>query len=116
MRAYSTDLRERIVTAVEEGMPKSHAARVFGVSESSVQRYVRLAGDGGDLTPKPLPGRQPLIGPEEYPALAAQLAAQPDATLAEHCRLWAAEHGVSLDLSTMARTIQRLGWTRKKRP
>ena len=47
MKPYSEDLRMRIVRAVEEGMPKSAAARLFGVSLSSVKRYMRLASQGG---------------------------------------------------------------------
>jgi hypothetical protein len=58
-------------------MSKQHVTRVFEVSQSSMQRYVRLAREQADLTPKPLPGRQPLIGPEAYPALTAQLETQP---------------------------------------
>src|SRR5215217_7441995 len=42
MDAYSEDLRKKIVEAVEKrGMKKSEAARLFGVSLSSVKRYVR---------------------------------------------------------------------------
>lgn len=42
MKPYSEDLRRRIVAAVEGGMPKSEAARLFDVSLSSVKRYCRL--------------------------------------------------------------------------
>jgi transposase len=38
MKPYSEDLRRRIVAAVEGGMPKLQAARLFGVSTSSVDR------------------------------------------------------------------------------
>ena len=43
MKAYSEDLRERIVEAVERGMGKSEVARTFGMSLSSVKRYVGMA-------------------------------------------------------------------------
>ena len=52
MKPYSEDLRTRIVRAVEEGMSKSAAARLFGVSLSSVKRYMRLASRGASLAPK----------------------------------------------------------------
>ena len=42
MKAYSEDLRQ-IVAVVERGMPKTKAAHLFGVSLSSVKRYVRMA-------------------------------------------------------------------------
>jgi transposase len=38
MKPYSEDLRKSIVRAVEDGMPKSVAARLFGVSLSSGKR------------------------------------------------------------------------------
>jgi transposase len=41
MRAYSEDLRKKIVAAIERGMSKAEAARTFSVSLSSVKRYAR---------------------------------------------------------------------------
>ena len=40
MRAYSVDLREKIVGAVERGMSKAQAAHTFGVGITTVKRYV----------------------------------------------------------------------------
>jgi transposase len=61
MNAYSEDLRKKkIVEAVERGMPKSQAARVFGVGISSVKRYVATYREGRSLAPKkraPAPNR-----------------------------------------------------------
>ncbi len=42
MKAYSEDVRRKIVAALERGMPKSEAARLFSVSLSSVKRYARM--------------------------------------------------------------------------
>jgi transposase len=47
MKAYSEDLRKRIVEAVSRGMGNSEAARTFGLSLSSVKRYVGMAYEGG---------------------------------------------------------------------
>jgi Homeodomain-like domain len=44
VRAYSMDLRERVVAAVDAGMSQPQAAAVFGVSLRTVERY--LAGGG----------------------------------------------------------------------
>ncbi len=52
MKAYSKDLRQKVVQAVERGMSKSQAARLFGISLSSVKRYSRLASHGESLTPR----------------------------------------------------------------
>jgi transposase len=115
MRAYSLDLRERIVRAVEAGTPRPEVARTFGVGVATVGRYVRL-GRAGALAPRSSPGRPARIGPAAWPALRAQLAAAPDATLAEHCATWGRAQGARVSEATMHRAIARLGWTRKKRP
>jgi transposase len=46
----------------------------------------------------------------------AQIAAHPDATLAEHCAQWANDRGVTVSATTMCRTLARLGLGLKKRP
>jgi transposase len=71
MRAYSKDLRERVVAA-------------FGVSLASLKRWRATSRAGGDLRAQPPPGARPTIGPEQEAALRAQLEAHPDATFAEH--------------------------------
>jgi transposase len=57
-----------------------------------------------------------MIGPAHEAALRAQVAAHPDATLAEHCQRWQETHGVVVSVPTMGRALQRLGMTLKKRP
>jgi transposase len=114
MKAYSMDLRERIVQAVLAGMPQAMAARVFGVGQATVERYLRRHRQG-DLAPRQSPGRPAEIGVEQTPELVAQLEAAPDATLAEHVATWAEATGVRVSVTTMHRTIRRVGWTRKKR-
>lgn len=56
MKPYSEDLRTRIVAAVEDGMAKSEAARLFGVSLSSVKRYCTLAANVEPLPVKAAAG------------------------------------------------------------
>jgi transposase len=46
--------------------------------------------------------------------LRTQVTEHPAAYLDEHCALWEAEHGVTVSLSAMSRTIRKLGFTRKK--
>ncbi len=52
MKAYFEDLRKKIVGALLRGTRKSEAARLFGVSLSSVKSYARTAREGRPLTPK----------------------------------------------------------------
>ena len=107
------DLRERIVRAAEADTPRRVVARAFGVGLATVERYLRRARAGA-LAPRTSPGRPARIGPAAWPALRAQLAATPDATLAEHAARWAADRGARVSVATMHRAIARLGWTRKK--
>jgi transposase len=39
MKAYSEDLRRKLVDAIGWGMPKAQAARTFGVGISTLKRY-----------------------------------------------------------------------------
>lgn len=114
MRAYSTDLRERIVRAVASGRPQREAARLFGVASSTVKRYLQQQERTGSLARRPIPGGPRKIGRGDEAALHAQVAAQPTATLAEHCARWEQVHGVRVSLATMSRALHRLGFTRKK--
>jgi transposase len=115
MKAYSLDLRTRIVHAVDQGMAQTVAARTFGVSPATVKRYLQRQA-AGTLAPRHSPGRPRVIAAAAEPALQAQLAATPDATLAEHAAQWATDQGVTVSVTTVHRAIARLAWTRKKRP
>jgi transposase len=114
MKQYSVDLRERLLRAIDAGLAVAEAARLFGVGESTIRRWRRQRLATGDLAPKPRPGRSPRVGPEQRPALEAQVRAAPDATLAEHCAAWEAAQGVRLSTATMSRALRRLGWPLKK--
>ena len=115
MRAYSTDLKERLVRAVAEGQPMREAARRYNVAVNTVKRAVVQQRETGSLERKPIPGYPRRIGPEREVVLRARLEAAPDATVLEHCAWWAEHSGQQLSEATMWRAIRRLGWTHKKR-
>ena len=115
MRAYSVDLRQRVLAAVDNGMPRSQVVATFGVSLATVKRLLALRRDRGDLTPQAPPGRRRDIPPTQHAALWAQLEAHHDATVETHTRLWNEAQGTALSQWTVGRAIRRLGWTRKKR-
>lgn len=115
MKAYSLDLRTRIVQAVADGMTKSRTARTFSVALATVKNYVRQRDATGSLAPRPIPGRPREIPPEQEAALIAHLRARPDTTLAELRAVWTNERGASVSISTLSRALRRMRWTRKKR-
>ena len=59
MKAYSIDLRKKVVDAIGRGMPKAEAARTFGIGISTVKRYVSKAQRGESLEPGKAPGKRP---------------------------------------------------------
>jgi transposase len=73
MNGYSEDLREKIVAAVGGGISKSQAARTFGLSLSSVKRYVKKADHGEPLAPKKSPGSAPKLDEKATKLLEADL-------------------------------------------
>jgi transposase len=115
MRAYSTDLKERLVRAVAAGQPMREAARRFDVAVTTVKRAVVQARETGSLERKPSSGRPRAINREQEAALRVRLEAASDATLLEHCAWWAEQYGQQLSEATMWRAIRRLGWTHKKK-
>jgi transposase len=114
MSAYSEDLRRRIVSSVEAGMPKAQAARTFSVSLSSVKRYVQRAERGGSLAPKERPGAAPKLDEKAIKLLEEDLKERPFATLRERREYIELMGGPSVSRSTVCRAIARLGSTRKK--
>lgn len=115
MKAYSQDLRERVLQTVDEGKTQAAAAHHLKVSEATVKRYVRQRREKGHVLPKPITGRPPNKRALLEARLQPQLERQPDATLQEHCTAWEAETGIKVSISTMSRAIEHLQWTRKKK-
>ncbi len=112
----SSDLRERVLVAVDAGRPVAEIVEWFGVSGRSVRRWVRWRRERGGVATRPRSGRAPKIPPTQHPALLAQVAAHPDATLAEHAARWEGATGVAVSPSTLSRLVRRLRVTLKKRP
>ena len=115
-RAYSQDLRERVIEAVaSEGLSRRAAARRFGVSAAAAIKWLqrfhrtgerRSAGTGGHRPSKVQPHRAWVVG---------VLTAQPDITLAAlAARLWT-ERRVRVDTSMLSRFFKGVGISFKKK-
>ena len=84
--ALSIDLRERIISAFEQGeLNRRQIAERFDVSYGAVCKLVKLWTETGSIEPRygNCTGRPPKIGPEKKEKLRDLLAKQPDLTLAE---------------------------------
>jgi transposase len=113
MRAYSEDLRKKIVAAIKRGMSKAQAARLFDVSLSSVKRYSRTANQGGSLRPRKSPGRPRKVNETAQSLLEEDVRERPAATISQRRRLLEHITGRTLSDSTVRRLMKRLGFTQK---
>ena len=114
MKAYSHDLRQRIVTAIESGLyTKQEAAEVYAVSESFVWKLMRRYRLTGSYAALPHGGgRQRTLAAVSVP-LRAAVQQTPDATLHELCAQMIV-HQLTVSPSMMCRELQGLGLPRKK--
>jgi transposase len=115
MKAYSQDLRERVLRAAYLGRPRAEIVQLFGVSLATIKRYLKQRREEGHVRPKAIPGRPPMKRAPVEAGVLPQLQANADATLEQHCALWEQAHGERVSRWTMSRAITRLDWTRKKK-
>jgi transposase len=110
-RAYSSDLRERVVAAVDEGQSCREVASVFRVSVVKWSQRARQTGAVSALPMGGRPGRSKLDGERSW--LLARLAEKPDLTLK---RLIGElrERGVVVALDTLWRFLRAAGISFKK--
>jgi len=114
MKPYSEDLRLKIVRAVqEEDVSKSAAARLFGVSLSSVKRYTRMAERGTSLAPRKGGGRPPKADESARKLLEEDVKERPAATVKERRRFLEHATGKALSDSTVGRLLKRMGFSQK---
>jgi transposase len=114
MEAYSPDLRQRVVAAVEaDELSRSEIAELFHVSTAWIRRLIQHYWATGSLAPRPRRyGPYPKLEDTRRQQLAALVAQDPDATLAElRDRL-----GGDVSLPTICRAPAQLGLPRKKSP
>jgi len=116
MKPYSKDLRLKALAAVDRGTPRKEVARVFGVSEPTIRRYLRLRRETGDVEPRPVPGPPARKLQALEQRLPAQVRLNPDLTLEEHCELFEETEGIGVSTATVSRAFKRLGLPLKKSP
>ena len=117
MRAYSLDLRQRVLSAALRGdrtIPE--VAELFGVSMTFVNKMLRLHCAGEDLAPRPHGGgHTPRLGTRHHKLLRAAVASNNDATLGELREHLARRARVEVSEATVSRVLTKLGLPRKKK-
>lgn len=108
-RAYSPDLRARVLAAYDRGMKTRPIADLFGVSASWARRVKQRRRETGETSARRV--GSPGIIKVDRARLTQLVREDPDATLEElRDRL-----GIECAISTICMALQVLGFTRKKR-
>ena len=118
MRAYSQDLRQQVLRAVDEGESRAQIIERFQVSRATIKRYVKQRRETGNVLQRPIPGRPSRIGKAlqmGVQELQELLEAHPDASQNDYCQWWEAEYGMHVSRTSMSRAIHAIGWTRTTR-
>jgi len=62
MNAYSKDLRLKVLSAIDRGIPRKEASDLFGVSRSTIKRWLNRRRQTGDVDIHEIPGRASVKG------------------------------------------------------
>ena len=116
MNAYSKDLRLKVLCAIDRGIPRKEVSELFGVSRSTIKRWLKRRRQTGEVNTYKIPGRPSVKGKALREWLPSQLKSNPELTLKEHCQAFEDESGVEVSEATMSRSIARLPgeWPLKK--
>jgi len=115
-RAYSQDLRDRVIDVALAGTPARQAAARFGIGVATAIRWVRQARQSGDRAPgrQGQPRRSKLDPYRDY--LLELIETTPDMTISEMVERLAAERRVGASRATLWTFLDRCGLTFKKNP
>jgi transposase len=116
-RAYSLDLRQRIVNAYEQGLGTiAEAADQFSVSTYFVRKMLCQWRETSNLAPLPHGGGKPAsLAALQPQLLSRKVRQQSDTSLVVLQQLLSEQESVTVHLSTISRALTRLGLPRKKR-
>jgi transposase len=116
VKAYSFDLREKILRACDQRLGSQRAiATLFGVSLSVVEKLLRRRRATGDISPRPRGGgRRALCDATALGHVPRLVHEHADATLAELSAQLEVQHGLRVSVPTMGRIVLSLKLPRKK--
>lgn len=115
-RAYSQDLRDRVLAVTGEGWSSRGAAARFGIGIKTAIEWVRRARETGETCARKQ-GQPAGSKLDEHAAFLLGLVdEEADITLSEMKERLAEERGVSASVTTLWRFFDARGLTFKKRP
>lgn len=107
---YSYDLRVKVLQAIDEGMTKSQASRVFRLSRNTINLWLKRREETGECKAKVgyQKGYRPKIANlEEFQEFARQHGRN---TQAEMALAWSED----ISARTIGKGLKKIGFTRKK--
>jgi len=116
MQAYSLDLRQRVVSAYENGLETIlEVAERFEVSGSFIKKLLRRKRATGEIAPVGHRGGQPKRLSEKHRKwLLKTVLATPDITLESLREQLLNEHRIAASVPTLSRELRALNLRRKK--
>src|SRR5215469_6468257 len=109
MKAYSQDVRQRVLRAIDAGQGQAAVAQTFSISSATIKRYLKQRREVGHVLSKAIPGQPSVKGAALQAGLLEQLEANPDATREQHCQMWEARTGTKVSLASISRARLALG-------
>ena len=115
-RPLSKELREKIVSAYDRGMGTiKELAEIFDITPRAVAKYLQIYRETGDLTPKPLPGRPPILTETNLNIIKAIILSNRDGTLQDFCDVFQSKTGIGVTIVTIHNACKKLDIHRKKK-
>ena len=117
MKAYSKDLRERVVAAIDKGdQTKGEVAEEYEVSYSFIKKILKQRRELGHIEPLGHGGgQQAKLKKQQIEFVERQVEKHPDWSLAEYCAKVEKRYSIVVSSPTMCRILQKLELTRKKK-
>jgi len=109
--AYSVDFRQKVLEAVDRGMPVTEVARLFGVSVPTVHNFRRYRRERGTLEPRKSGStRHRKLTREDVDLIRRLIDDDPGVTI----NAIRAQLSVEVAESTVWRAVRKMAYTLKK--
>jgi transposase len=112
-KPYSLDLRQKVIDAIElDGMKKSEASAVFGISRNTIDLWLKRKAATGSVAPQVNSSARRQRRITDWKGFRAFVEQHRDKTQAEMAECWPG----AMSQRTISRALGVINWTRKKRP
>ena len=113
-KAYSVDLRVRVLAAIDGGLSKMQAHKTFQVSRSTIDDWLRVREKTGSVqaTPRQPGARRGLAHQQGFAAFAQRYQ---HSTLEQMRLAWEQQTQQRVSTMSFSRALRQQGYTRKKR-